>query len=408
MRRLLSSLCVLALAGCPSPPPPVTRFCRGHSITTLNFALPLQVEGVAQEVTLSSPLGFCEVPLEDRRVTLELLDENSASVTMPPPTLTVSQDGLTLAKVTFTLPAGVYQLRAVFEPSLGVLTQQVVVATNLRSAGTVINPPPDCQSGPYLLSGHYLCLTTNQALVLTGATWQPALTWTDLGLRFLVTDEVLWAGVPNSVVERYAFNNAGVLTRTHAGTDLGFDFGEVGDDFAIRADLLRTERDGGFSHEALGFQPSNGALYEGDAGFRILTPQPSVCVPNVNDCRLLTEGNVWGVSRTAVVAARLETPFIDFDGGVTIGATVAVLSRPVGHSSGARTLSFGSPLAFDFRLEPGHALTATLDSDIVAAVVERGSLHFFDLGEGTVRATQPGIVTLNVSGAASVRVVPLK
>jgi hypothetical protein len=403
VRRTLISLCVLVLAGCPSEPNVLV--CQSSSTPEL---LPLLIEGTASTLELISPLGFCEIPLSARRVTVEVFDEQSNPLQVPQPTLEVAKnDGLTHARVAIDLPAGTYQVRAVFEPSLGVLSQQLVVAADLRSAGTVVQVPAECTSGPFQVGAHVVCATSTQLLAREGATWRPVADFATTGTDLVVADDVVWTASRTSVVERYVFSDAGAFTRTHVGTDPGFSFGEVRRDVAIRTDLLRAEADGGLSHQSLAdLGESQSLLYEGDAGFRLISP-PSICVPKTGACRLVTEGDIWGISQTAVIAQRPLSGF-SFDAGFGVfGVALAVIPRPVGPSTGARLVSIGSSLFFDAHRQAGHALTATWGSNVVAATVRDGVLRFFVLGSGAVRAEQAEVVTLQQTETEA-RVIPLK
>ncbi len=399
--------------GCLPQSPTVNAECRKAGF---NGPPPLLVEGRTSTFVLVSPLGDCEVPLAKRRVTIELLNEQGELVRVPEASLAMNAQSLTEATLQLTLTPGIYQLRVVFEPSLGTVNQQLAVAKDLTDAGTIMRGPSLCQQGPYRLGPTFVCVTDGQILTIHNDEAEPLRTWEPMpDTAVVVVGDVMWA-FGSGHISRFFVSDAGQIQLTNHALDETSLLGDFGQDYAIVKNLLLPAVDGGLERVQVPVTPHWWALHQPDAGFYSIVPGPFVCPPADGGCWGLTPGNIWSIRPEALVLVE-EGGVFDLRGLAVPATTISVLPRPLCKDGPRHSLTLSTPLRLftGGDLPFGNGLVAAWGGGIgeplgpiIAAKLESGRLRFYFLGTGDVRGWQPDAVTLMFGIGDLRRVVPLE
>lgn len=233
MRQLFAVLALIALSCSPPPERPCDRFQVGPDGTVAGFAggfagggfaggfgggvgngggfnTPINLEGEAISLRMVAPLTSC--PSDTLRASVEVLAPDStilASVSTAP---LRAGDTHVETRVDFTPPTpGLYVVRAVFEPSLGVRTQTLnILSTFKESQGTPITLPSGvtCSKSPWALSQDTIaCEHTSGQISLISA---DAGVLTFSGSALVVADNVLWTETSTHTLERREWADGGL------------------------------------------------------------------------------------------------------------------------------------------------------------------------------------------------------
>lgn len=199
-KTLLLFTLVLGATACRPPPPTCTPVPTGGTPVA---PPPIGLAGAPLGFNLASPLAICDMPVEQRRVTLEVRDEGNLlvesaidSVGINPGLQTVIAAHVTAAR------AGPLYVRATFEPSLGVVSTTVHAAADLTAATpieeTFAQSLADCSPLLRTTSGAVLCQRGGVVSVFRGGA--PAGTFPGSGLA--VVGDVVWSTTPSALERR--------------------------------------------------------------------------------------------------------------------------------------------------------------------------------------------------------------
>jgi hypothetical protein len=217
-------LLVFVVAACPEPVegtcvralvdaagnPPNGGFAGGTGGGPSGAFSPVGIEGEPVQLTAVAPLTSCVS--DELRATLEVVGPDNLPLPREELPLTATTTSVVRADFSFTPQvAGTYQVRAVFEPSLGVRSQTLVVAAARAEDGGVslaLNPD-GCIGGPWPLSEDtVVCERSGGTVSLVSADGGER---SFSGEQVVVADQVLWSVArATRTLERRIFEDGGL------------------------------------------------------------------------------------------------------------------------------------------------------------------------------------------------------
>ena len=179
---------------------------------------PIILEGERVTMRLVAPLTSC--PTDDLRANIEVLAPDSSTVEHTFTGPTRAADAHVEGNLEFTVTApGLYVVRAVFEPSLGVRTTTVNVIGTFSEARATAVPLPTgfaCAEVPWPVTGDTIACERSGAQISLLSSDAGVTTFD--GTDLVVVGDVLWSETATRTLERREWSDGGLtVTRSIPG-----------------------------------------------------------------------------------------------------------------------------------------------------------------------------------------------